>query len=326
MTVISERLRIGRINLHTWRDFTKVMKLMSDGQWIFRGHKSVSYHLDSGLDRFVKDVVTARDRRGIRTDIKSFAPNLPRAEHFAIANFKAKAEEFHEWPTNVSALLAMQHYGAKTRLLDFTKSIMVALFFAYEEKLTGEERAIYAINYRDLIERGGWRGKYLAHAKASDLRNRGDEDAWWEIESQIENYYFHKFMLEAAEEIINKGCGDLGMLPLYKARFNKRQMAQAGIELMPCTFDGFSKNLAAVLDVDEKQIDDPPETGIECVSKLPNAKTRFPTSLIKFVLATDMEDDAWRMLDQANVNATTIYPDLDGIARSVRYNDRILGV
>lgn len=40
----------------------------------------------------------------------------------------------------------------------------------------------------------------------------------------------------------------------------------------------------------------------------------------------EMEDDAWRMLDQANINAATIYPDIDGIAKSVRYNDRILGL
>ena len=326
MIVTTARPKTGRIELHTWRDFTKVMKLMSDGRWIFRGHKSVAYRLDSGLDRFFAEVVDARVKRGIRTDPESFVLNLPRAEHFAIANFRAKAQEFCEWTTNVSALLAMQHYGAKTRLLDFTTSIMVALFFAYEEKMTGEERAIYAINYRELIERGGWRGKYLTYAKSSDLRCRGDEEAFWEIESQIDNYYFHKFMLEEAEKVVNNGCDGLGIMPLYKARFNKRQMAQSGIELMPCTFDGFSRNLAAVLDVGEKQIDDPPETGIESIARLSNAETRFPTSLVKLVFNADMEDDAWRMLDQANINAATIYPDLDGIAKSVRYNDRILGL
>lgn len=326
MVATPEQHKTGRIQLHTWRDFTKIMKIMSDGQWIFRGHKSVKYHLDSGLDRFVKDVVDARAKRGIRTDPESFKFTLPRAEHFAIANFRAKAQEFHEWPTNASALLAMQHYGAKTRLLDFSKSIMVALFFAYEEKLTGEERAVYAINYRNLLERGGWRGKYLTYATESDLSVRGDEELWWEVESQIENYYFHKFMLEEAEKVVNNGCSDLGIMPLYKARFNKRQMAQSGIELMPCTFDGFTRNLAAVLDVKEGEIDDPPGTGIESIARQPNADARFPTSLIKFVFDADMEDDAWRMLDQANVNAATIYPDLEGIAKSVRYNDRILGL
>lgn len=325
---MNDQPKTGTIELHSWRDFTKVMKIMGAGKWIYRGHKSVTYHLDSGLDRYVKDIVVARNKRGIKTDKKSLARALPRAEHFAIANFRAKAEEFHEWTTNVSALLAMQHYGAKTRLLDFSTSIMVALFFAYEEKMTGAPRAIYAINYRKLIERSGWRGAYLEYAKDSRLKDRGDEEVWWEIESQIENYYFNKFLLKQAEENINNGNNGVGMgiIPLYKARFNRRQMAQSGIELMPCTFNGFTRNLACVLDVNEEQIDDPPETEIKSISHFSNVEKLMPSSLVKFVFAPEMEDDAWHILDQANINAATIYPDLAGVAKSVRYNDRILGL
>lgn len=325
---MTERPKTGTITLHNWRDFTKIMKIMSDGQWIFRGHKSIKFHLDSGLDRYIVDIVSAREKRGIRTDTKSFPRTLPRAEHFAVANFRAKAREALECSSNASALLAMQHYGAKTRLLDFTTSIMIALFFAYEERMTGDERAIYAINYRKLIEQGGWKGKYLAYANSSDLVKRGDEEVWWEIESQIENYYFHKFMLMQAEENINNGSGIFrkGIIPLYMARFNGRQMAQAGIELMPCTFDGFTKNLAAVFDVMENEIDNPPDLRVGLVSKTPCTEMCLPDSVIKLVFKADMENDAWRMLDQANISAASIYPDIEGVAKSVRYNDRILGL
>ena len=194
--------------------------------------------------------------------------------------------------------------------------------------MTGEDRAIYAINYTTLIERSGWKGKYLEDAKRSDLMKRGDEETWWEMESQIDNYYFHKFMLGIAEDNINNGNGGKGMgiIPLYKAYFNGRQMAQSGIELMPCTFDGFTRNLAAVFDIPENEINNPPEVRMGLVSKTPHADMHFPDFIIKFVFAPEMEDDAWRMLDQANINAATIYPDIDGIAKSVRYNDRILGL
>ena len=49
-------------------------------------------------------------------------------------------------------LAAMQHYGAPTRLVDFTESFYVALYFAIEA-FSGKEKtdfAIYAIDYRAL--------------------------------------------------------------------------------------------------------------------------------------------------------------------------------
>ena len=35
--------------------------------------------------------------------------------------------------SDIETLVAMQHHEAKTRLLDFSTSLMVALFFAYEK-------------------------------------------------------------------------------------------------------------------------------------------------------------------------------------------------
>ena len=34
-----------------------------------------------------------------------------------------------------------------------------------------------------------------------------------------------------------------------------------------------------------------------------------------------MEEDAVKVLDQSNINAFTIYPDIIGLARSLRYDD-----
>ena len=65
---------------------------------------------------------------------------------------------------------------------------------------------------------------------------------------------------------------------------------------------------------------------MESVSKTSYEEILFHSSIIKFVFDVEMEYDTWRMLDQANINATTIYPDIDGIAKSVRYNDGILGL
>ena len=49
---MNSQQKTGTIKLHSWRDFTKVMKIMGAGNWIYRGHKFVTYHLDTLIPDF----------------------------------------------------------------------------------------------------------------------------------------------------------------------------------------------------------------------------------------------------------------------------------
>lgn len=325
---MAERPATGTIKLHNWRDFTKVMKIMGAGKWIYRGQEDAAWNLKSGLDRYLEKFEKAgqRGKDGSRNSL--FLSAFPRAEYFAISRFKVMSREFGKWDSNADALIAMQHYGAKTRLLDFTTSIMIALFFAYETKSTAKERAIYAINYRALLDQDGVWSAYrkFLHDDAKWV-DKGDEQARWEFESQIENQYFRDFALKEAEKLIamNTQEGEINILPLYTVGLNKRQMAQTGVELMPRTFDWFDKNLAAALKVPVEEVNNPSRLVSNDISHQTNAEACIPSALVKFVFAPSMEGDAWQFLDQANINAATIYPDLIGMAKSVRYgnNDMI---
>ena len=127
----------GRIELNTWRDFTKAMKIMEAGKWIFRGQEDADWLLESGLDRYLKDFDKAGSRNKEGSRDSQFLSAFPRAEYFAISRFRAMSREHEDWGSNINALVAMQHYGANTRLLDFTTSIMIALYFAYQKEKTG---------------------------------------------------------------------------------------------------------------------------------------------------------------------------------------------
>src|SRR5262245_8791541 len=88
--------------------------------WIFRGHASAKWTLKNTLER--------------RTP-----PGESRSvfERFVVHQFKRRAHHYlasHHLPKKDGDWIAlMQHFGAPTRLLDFTRSPFVAAYFAFEE-------------------------------------------------------------------------------------------------------------------------------------------------------------------------------------------------
>lgn len=328
MSRIEQRPLTGRINLHTWRDFTKVMKLLDVGKWIFRGQEDASWCLKSGLDRYLDQFEKSGSCSKDGSRSTDFLSTFPRAEYFEISRFRAITREYQEWASDVDALIAMQHYGAETRLLDFSTAIMVSLFFAYKKRFTGKDRAIYAVNYGALMSQEGIGSNYKEYLRqeARSVDNK-DEKTRWEFESQIANDYFRRFAFAEADKLIvrNTQEGDIDIIPLYTAGANRRQKAQSGVLLMPRTFDCFDKNLARALKTSVDEINNPTKVISNDISHLTHAEAKLPTALVKLVFDAQMEKDAWQFLDQANINASTMYPDLVGAAQSIHYtNSNIL--
>lgn len=112
--------------------------------FIFRGHADAEWPLSSALERFL----------GNRWD----ATNARKFEGYSLENFRSKYHIYcgdeHVPQSKLAWLSVMQHYGMPTRLIDFTASPYIALYFALESYApqTNKDLAIYAIDYTAIMD------------------------------------------------------------------------------------------------------------------------------------------------------------------------------
>jgi FRG domain len=112
--------------------------------YVYRGHANALWPLQSSLERMLGN-------KGCLEAAKRF-------EDYSLQGFQSK---FHLYdrenirPKSKLAWLAtMQHYGVPTRLLDFTESPYVALYFALEayNPHCGCDFAVFAFDYTGVME------------------------------------------------------------------------------------------------------------------------------------------------------------------------------
>ncbi len=113
--------------------------------FFFRGQANSDWKLQSSLERVIGDQWS--------TELAQ------KFEDFSLKQFRSKFHLYdHEniSPTSKLAWLSiMQHYGVPTRLIDFTESPYVALYFALEAYniQSGKNLALYALDYSAILEK-----------------------------------------------------------------------------------------------------------------------------------------------------------------------------
>ena len=126
---------IGYIN-----DIDELLKVFTELRgWLFRGQKSVDFELESSLERYCGKVFNYPD----------YARKM---EDTLLSEFKSRAHLYLSKDiipeTKLGWLSLMQHHGCPTRLLDFTTSPYVSLFFAQDgfNPDDGKDMCIWAIS------------------------------------------------------------------------------------------------------------------------------------------------------------------------------------
>lgn len=111
------------IEIRSISEFTSKTKALPKKQWVFRGHADENWKIESTLARFLRT-----HAKNIKTSWQA------RRESQAISRFQKAAHDFlnhlPEDKDTLEWLAVMRHYGAPTRLIDFTYSPITALFFA----------------------------------------------------------------------------------------------------------------------------------------------------------------------------------------------------
>lgn len=244
------------VRVERWEDF--VAHTDAQAGWAFRGEISTEWPL-----------VTSLARR-----LQTFCPDRrlwPVREQRALRIFRRKAHIYLSDSAAITddlrCLALMQHHGAPTRLLDFTKSPYVAAFFALEDAIG--DAAVYALNTPAL-----WSAAPRFDARLTrehiDPRDAGNYERYF-IENRLPVVWF----------------GEPSVM-------DRRLVAQSGLFVIPGRID---EPLDEVL------------SGYDSPGSL----------LVKYVLPQAMRAQAMQHLYRMNVTNASLFPDLEGLARSTAY-------
>lgn len=114
-----------------WEDIqAELNHLHQTGKWVFRGQANALWGLQTSMERFVQQVCAHQALEVI--------PDPKRIEEMVYDDFTTRFPQYVnkriKQPANTMEYLGvMQHYGAPTRLLDWSLSPSVAAFFAYDD-------------------------------------------------------------------------------------------------------------------------------------------------------------------------------------------------
>lgn len=242
--------------------------------WIFRGQANSTWPLETSLERaFRKFNLTDRDAWSEAEQHIIEMGNRVLCQKSDISSLiKDKLD----------LLAFIQHYGGVTRLLDFTDSFPVALFFACEA----------AGNSKDDISVWCLRRDEL-RLNNINLRNR---DKRREFASQI---------IEDRLEIDS-------VIAFAPSVLNERLYAQQGLFVMPCSL---KKSLTELLEHVLKTDFSP---NIDPESDWENQKIDSGNAvLIKFNFRGNIVRDMLVALRKMNISADHLFPDITGMCRSL---------
>lgn len=279
--------------LNQWSDIFTLNQRFLD-QFVFRGQANENWPLSTSLERL----------------INSLFPNLvdkamiPHHEKEMLKEFKWKyplySQNSPDSTNNIEWLTIMQHYGAATRLLDFSKSLFVAIRMAIANNESNS--AVWAINKNILtysISDSFLREKYEKTGKGGGM----SMDKVYQLSNEKANCVItdKSFDRELEKEL----------LLINPEQCNERLSIQQGLFVMPTNIMvPFSHSLTYYLS-------SPTPTKLH-FDDLSGYNIR-EIALLKITIAKELNYSVLKYLRQMNITPETLFPGLEGLGKSLNY-------
>jgi len=257
--------------IERWDQFINIIKKLSpsnEERWVFRGHQDGKQLLTTSLDYAVNR-------------FESLGLNRKEAENFLLREFKRHFHRYSQYipseDNKLEWLSLMQHHGAPTRLLDWTYSAYIALYFAIARANVNSECEVWAINQTYC-----WK---IFKEKLNDC----NEQLKKLLDANDKSEEVIKFVLNDFPSNIKIVC------PLNPFYLNERLTIQQGTFLIPLGGDlSFEDNFKTSIGENSRYYK---KIRIKCTERF-----------LK---------QAFAELHRINVSAVNLFPGIDGLARSL---------
>lgn len=254
------------------------------GQFIYRGQAASEWGLQSSLERIATAGATPFDLLPNREAV--ILRQFQRRAHLVISS-PPPAESRLEW------LAILQHHGGPTRLVDFTSSLYVAAFFAIDA-CAPCDAAIWAVNSWLLF---GATKSWNGDATVDEMNARH---------------------IEIVEKILAGASSDPGVLHVQPERLNERMSIQKGTFLFPRDVTKpVMENIAATYKINLAAAHQDPGDAMSLSQLVQVMYTPKAPVVVKIVLPRSIHEEILSDLQAMNITAQTLFPGLDGFARSL---------
>jgi hypothetical protein len=230
------------------------------GPW-FRGHRKASWPLVPTLYRY------GRPKRGIR-----ILEDELRQEFVVRAPSLSTERPQNTWEW----YFAMQHYGAPTRLLDWTEGALIGLYFAVRDKTDDEDAAVWVLE--------PWKLNEFVLGEKEVIPPGADESFFGK--GSLPDSALYKPWLPGRYEQPGSITKELP-IAVYPTHFARRISSQRScFTIHGSAVDGFER--------------------------LPRDACRY---VAKILVPASNAHEIERTLSVSGIDEVTIFPDLDGLGR-----------